>query len=144
MQYNKDASDGDGPIKRLNDTMPNDTADITPHRTTRPAKRMSAKQNPGTRMHDTGPRNPPDKPHTCRSGCVVNESAPDNPQTHLSPVRKPDRGRHATAVRTSTTPASAGVVLQVPHTGHAVLIGRVLNMQMGNQKARLGRPQIYV
>ncbi|KAF9506063.1 hypothetical protein BS47DRAFT_1367617 [Hydnum rufescens UP504] len=31
----------------------------------------------------------------------------------------------------------------VPHP-RPFLIGRVLNMQMGNQKARLGRPQIYV
>ncbi|KAF9502597.1 hypothetical protein BS47DRAFT_1370157 [Hydnum rufescens UP504] len=97
MQYDEDTGDGDGPIERLNDTTPNDTADITPHRTTpteagvvlhkmktrrmnpppandnapakrkpqtRPAKRTSAKQNPGTRVHDTGPQNPPDKPHT--------------------------------------------------------------------------------
>ncbi|KAF9502753.1 hypothetical protein BS47DRAFT_1370039 [Hydnum rufescens UP504] len=68
MAWSQDTSDGDGPIKRLNDTTPNDTADITPHRTT-PTEagyrlKTSAKQNPGMRTHDTGRQNPPDKPHT--------------------------------------------------------------------------------
>ncbi|KAF9518591.1 hypothetical protein BS47DRAFT_1358861 [Hydnum rufescens UP504] len=48
------------------------------------------------------------------------------------------------------TPAQAGRYHTPAHVGqyhtptHAVLIGQVLNMQMGNQKACLGRPQIYV
>ncbi|KAF9504749.1 hypothetical protein BS47DRAFT_1368560 [Hydnum rufescens UP504] len=50
----------------------------------------------------------------------------------------------------TTHPAQAGQYHTPTHVGqyhtptHAVLIGRVLNMQMGNQKAHLGRPQIYV
>ncbi|KAF9503379.1 hypothetical protein BS47DRAFT_1369573 [Hydnum rufescens UP504] len=56
------------------------------------------------------------------------------------------------------TPAQAGWYHTPAHVGQyhtpthadsttpaqAVLIGQVLNMQMGNQKACLGRPQIYV
>ncbi|KAF9503291.1 hypothetical protein BS47DRAFT_1369643 [Hydnum rufescens UP504] len=304
MAWSQDASDGDRPIERLNDTTPNDTADITPHRTTPasagvvlhkviclkyiqqdedppnepPPANDNAPETKATNAprqkneRQTKPRNEdtltqddgtPQTNHTPASSGLI-ESAPDNLQTHLSPVRKFDRGRHTTAVwyykapgaQTNHTPALAGVVVQVynvtmgthqtnhppndkqPHTqnrtrdrgsneyytptsgsklrlpnddppqqtpgtspndqpnvtslpspneeaegtthplgrchtplssvllsfflsfygwyhtpaqagwyhtpAHAVLIGRVLNMQMGNRKARLGRPQIYV
>ncbi|KAF9504814.1 hypothetical protein BS47DRAFT_1368524 [Hydnum rufescens UP504] len=96
MQYDEDASDGDRLIKWLNNT-----TDITPHRTT-PAE-------VGVVLHknecQTKPRNedtqhrtmepPRQTTHLLRQ---VNESAPDNPQTHLSPIRKPNRGRHMTMV----------------------------------------------
>ncbi|KAF9515472.1 hypothetical protein BS47DRAFT_1360925 [Hydnum rufescens UP504] len=57
---------------------------------------------------------------------------------------------HTRLSRWYHTPAQAGWYHTPTHVGqyhtptHAVLIGQVLNMQMGNQKAHLGRPQIYV
>ncbi|KAF9514867.1 hypothetical protein BS47DRAFT_1361428 [Hydnum rufescens UP504] len=255
--------------------MPNDTADIMPHRTT-PASAGVVLHKVSYRLkyiqQDEDPPNEPPPPQmttprktkatnaprqrtnakqtqergrttqdhgtprqTTHPLWRVNESMPNNPPTHLSPVRKPDRGRHTTATqnnagtRMNHTSATAGVWFytryrlttntkmktrqrnppprndnapttwkpttrptkmsaernplnrgvkpgqtthplprvcppqQTPGTSPndqpnvsmdgttPTQAGRyhtpthaVLNMQMGNQKARLGRPQIYV
>ncbi|KAF9502702.1 hypothetical protein BS47DRAFT_1464673 [Hydnum rufescens UP504] len=161
--------DEDGLIERLNDT-----ADITPHRTT-PAsagvvlhkvsyrlkyiqqdedppneppplqmtmpprneshKRAPPKERAPNKTQERGrmtqDHGTPQTNHT-PAEAGVNESTPDNPQTHLSPVRKPDRGRHVTAPNDDQppypnpspnygtampkkneyyTPASAGVII---------------------------------
>ncbi|KAF9503353.1 hypothetical protein BS47DRAFT_1369591 [Hydnum rufescens UP504] len=123
MAWSQDASDGDGLIEQAQRPTPNNTTAITPtephplrrvwfyisHKRALPKERAQTK--PRTRMHDTRTMEPPDK-HTPASAVSRLTSPRPTTPNPPEPIRKPDRGRHATVVRASTTPARAGVILQ--------------------------------